>query len=1085
MSWLEELSYWTQPELTGIKKLLPRASFRHAPNRDEALQPSEANPWFLGLNGKWDFRLAPTPLAADSLRSEPGPWGEISVPGTWTMQGFDRPHYTNIVMPFRDEPPQVPAANAAGVYRRRFTLPRSWSGQRIVLHFGGANSTLAVYVNGGFVGLSKDSRLPAEFDVGAAVRAGSNEVVAIVCKWSDASFIEDQDMWWMSGLHREVYLYATPPVYLADVFLKPLVGSDGTATLDATVHVGFTGELSAGWTVELELIDPSGRPVWTKPRSQEVPIRRQSTGFGRLQARLIEKLPRRATYLWSAECPHRYRLLIRLGGARPPGAPSKRADSRPNSWAGFSLGFRSVEVRGRDLLINGRRILIKGVNRHDHDDLTGAAVSRDRMLQDVRLMKQFNFNAVRTSHYPNDPAWLDLCDQYGLYVIAEADLEAHDFHNQLCQDARYASAWAERARSMVLRDKNHPAIIAWSLGNESGYGPNHDAAAGWIRGYDETRPLHYEGAISKNQSYLSWARGSRATDLICPMYPTLEELKQWCAFAARHVPPRGRREREEARLRRGEEQMSLARPANAPRSPLTLPLHPLERPVILCEYSHAMGNSNGSLSDYFQLFKSTPGLQGGFIWEWIDHGLRQKTPAGQPYWAYGGDFGDVPNDANFCCDGLVWPDRTPHPAMWEHKKLAQPVAIESADLRQGRILIRNEQDFRGLDGYDARWDYSVDGVVQRGGKLPLPQLGPGESSVVTVPVRAAEIPAGTEGRLNLHITLAQTVPWAAAGHEVAWAQLDFPFRPRSAPIRARTPDRWQIDEDGGTCLITGQDVAAAFDRERGILTSLRFQGQEILVHGPRLQLWRAATDNDGLKLWGGQEAKPLGRWRALGLDRLAFATQRFRWQRDRSGQVQVEIVTAATGRKRWTDALHRHRYRFGSGGIRVENTIELSAALEDPPRLGVALHLAPGLDQLKWYGRGPGETYSDRKQAGWMAVHASTVAAQYVPYIMPQEHGHHTDVRWLELTRSQETGLRVQFDRPAEFNASHFTAEDLYAAKHTTDLAARAETVLYLDAMHRGLGTASCGPDALPAYRIKRRSGPFAFELKPSLSAAR
>ncbi len=1058
---------WENPEVTSLNKLPPRATFTTFPDAAAArTRDPSASSWRQSLDGSWGFRLAPSPSVAARWLSgddaDAPAEAPIQVPGNWEMQGWNKPHYTNIPMPFRDEPPRVPAANPTGIYRRSFTVPDSWRGMRVVAHFGSADSVLCLRVNGTLVGLSKDSRLPAEFEITPLVRFGEdNELTAVVIKWSDASFVEDQDMWWLSGLAREVFLYATPATHIGDIQVRtPLNAACTRGGIEVLVTVGFGGALHAsGVRVEARLLDPEGRPVFRQPLRGDVSTKRSIFDHDRMKARLAARVPPKRLRLWSAEQPNLYTLLIRL--STPDG----------DSHTAVRVGFRRIDVAARNLLINGRRVLIKGVNRHEHDDRRGKAVTREMMLKDIVTMKRFNFNAVRCSHYPDDPHWLDLCDEHGLYVIDEADIEAHDFHNQLCDNPRYATAWLDRAMRMVVRDKNHPSVMFWSLGNESGYGPNHDAAAGWIRGYDDTRPLHYEGAIGIPQTQLTWAHGSRATDIICPMYTALKDLRAWCAFAGRNAPHASREP--DAALLRGAEALWTDPPPLRPFPPITHPLHPLDRPVILCEYSHAMGNSNGSLSDYFALFKSTPGLQGGFIWEWVDHGIRQALPDGREYWAYGGDFGDQPNDANFVCDGLVWPDRTPHPAMWEHRKLAQPVAVEAVDAARGRIRIRNEQDFTSLGWLRGAWDLTQDGVVRQRGALPRLDLRPGAARVLTLPLDSSRLSSGGEWHLNVRFFTRQARSWAGPGHEIGWDQ--FPLakdaprrraRPRAVPAAAV-----EAVEDATGLVLRAGGRLLRFDRQAGNLVALEDGGASLLARGPLVQLWRGATDNDGIKLWATQGAKALGRWQALGLDKLAHRAEGFAWKRNRDGSVSVSVRHAASGRGRWRDCRHIHTYTLrADGSVDAANDVLLgSKDMLDLPRVGVRLDLAAGLESLIWFGRGPLENYPDRKAGSLVSRYESTVTAEYVPYVMPQEHGHRTDVRWLSLADGKSRGLTFRGDPLLQFNASHFTPEDLYAAKHTTDLVPRAETILIIDAAHRGLGTASCGPDTLPQYRILKQ----------------
>jgi beta-galactosidase len=718
---------------------------------------------------------------------------------------------------------------------------------------------------------------------------------------------------------------------------------------------------------------------------------------------------------WSAESPTLYTLVIAL----------KTVDQTES--ISCRVGFRDVRIRDRQLLVNGKAVMIKGVNRHDHDDTTGKAVTREVMESDIRLMKQFNINAVRTSHYPNDPYWLDLCDQYGLYVIDEANIESHAFYDDVCNDPRYTHAFVERVRNMVERDKNHPSIIFWSLGNESGYGPNHDAAAGWIRGAEPTRPLHYEAAV---RGVLSG--GERVSDVICPMYPQIKDIVKWAQTTNDY------------------------------------------RPMILCEYSHAMGNSNGSLSDYWAAFESNNGLQGGFIWEWIDHGIRKLDANGNPYWAYGGDFGDVPNDVNFCTDGLVWPDRTPHPGMYEFKKLIQPLRVESIDLAHGKVQIVNKQDFTSLAWLTGEWELTVDGSVVQTGKLPALDIAAGESLVVTF-VEMAQTTG--EAFLNFRFYQAADTLWAKAGHLVAWEQIALPSftTPTTQPTSTSTITP---TEDDAQIMLTAGDVQATFDKSSGTLTSYGKAGRNLIQHGPLLNVWRAGTDNDGIKLQS-LERKVLGKWLTRSLDRVQHKFKSITLISAENQPPVVEIVHQASGREQWEDFQHTHRYQLlPSGQLQVENTVQLGADISDVPRIGVSLTLDPSAEQLAWFGRGPWENYADRKASAMVGHYQSTVSAEYVPYVMPQEHGHKTDVRWLTLTAEDGHGLKVEGAPLIEFSASHFTDADLFKATHTYELTPRPEVILNLDLGQRGLGTASCGPDTLEQYCLLESQYSFTYNLQ-------
>ena len=1037
---------WIWPELIQVNRLPSRATAYPYPTAAQALADvREKSPWYLPLNGEWDFLLAQRPeevplefTLPDSVPAPAAGWMKMPVPGNWTLNGtFDRPHYTNVQMPFPEEPPRLPEKNPTGCYRTTLDIPKAWAGRRVVLHFGGAESVLYVYVNGQPVGLSKDSRLPSEFDITPFARVGEkNLIAAVVIKWSDATYIEDQDQWWMGGLHREVYAYSTAPVYLADIFAKGSLENgyrDGRFQLSA--RIGFPAQPETDWQIEAQLFDPKGKAVFKKPLSQVVPFGAKGS-WPRGQADFNEAI--RKPLVWSAEQPHLYRLVVTL--KNPKGKVVESTSTR--------IGFRSVEVRDRMLLVNGKRVLIKGVNRHDHHDTKGKALDRETMRLDAVTMKRFNVNAVRTSHYPNDPYWLEVCDELGLYVIDEANFESHAYYHQVAFDRRYASALLERALRMVERDKNHPCVILWSLGNESATGANSEAMAAWIRGYDPSRPLHSEPGVWSQYSDEQgtkkvYDRGYRVTDIICPMYPQIEVLKRWATDRS----------------------------------------HPDQtRPLIMCEYSHAMGNSNGSLADYWDAFEKYPGLQGGFIWEWIDHGLKQKTADGQDYWAYGGDFDDQPNDLNFVCDGLVWPDRTPHPGIFEFKYLAQPVKPVAYNASTGVLELKNKQDFSTLEWIRGEWELKISGKVAAKGKLPALKTGPQESAKVKLKLPRVTPNAGEEAFLDFRFVAAQKTSWCDAGHVVGWDQIALPLK-AAKPVRASVACTTegcplQVNQSGQALSINNDVLQLNLSTTTGLIESLHWKGHDMIAWGPRMQIWRGATDNDGIKGWGDPN-KTLSKWLVQGLDKLTLKTVSAKATTGKDGSVTlaVEHVGACAA----SDKAIRHQQTFRiqpDGKIAVENIFTVDKSIPDLPRLGVVMRLKPGFEKLRWFGRGPLENYWDRNRSSLIDLYTSTVTEQYVPYILPQEHGNHTDVRWLSLENGKSS-LVVTAEKSLEFTASHFTAHDLFAAKHTYDLKPRPEVILSLDIHQRGLGTASCGPDTLPQYKIGPGKYRFAYSLQP------
>lgn len=1019
---------WREPEVTGIGRLPMRTPAWSHSDVDAARAGTGAalpdSPWVRSLDGTWRFHGVERPEAAP--RGWQGPtfrdarWREVTVPGCFTMQGFSMPIYTNIAMPFDLQPPAVPDDNPTGLYRTTFSVPRSWRGRRVVLQVGGAESVLMVWIDGTPIGVAKDSRLASEFDVTDHVRPGGRHTLAaMVVRWSDASYVEDQDQWWHGGIHRSVHLLSTPMVHVADVEVTAGLADDlVTGTLEATVHVGFPdGADRAGWRVEAVLETLEGRRITRTPLTGEVPGHTYPYLYEGAFVRLATEVPR--VRAWSSEAPNRYRLLVTL--LDPDGAVHEVTAQH--------VGFRRVEVRRRELLINGRPVLIRGVNRHDFDPDTGRVVTVEQMRADLVLMKRFGFNAVRTSHSPNAPEFYDLCDELGLYVIDEANIESHAFITSLCHDPRYVAAWVDRGARMVRRDRNHPSVICWSLGNESGYGAAHDALGAWIRRHDPSRPLHYEGAIMG-----WWDRPQTVTDLVCPMYPEIADIVDWARTGATKVNG--------------------------------------DLPLIMCEYSHAMGNSNGTLGEYWDAIETHHGLQGGFIWEFWDHGLRQTMADGTRRYAYGGDFGDPTDAFSFCLDGVVWPDRTPKPALEEHKHLAAPVRIEARGAngaRQGRLRLTNRRDFTDLGDLRAEWAVLADGGRVAGGRAPLPSVAPGSTVPWDLPV---EIPREVTGELVLSVRFrtARATDWCERGFEVAHLQLPIAVRPerRALAAVALAVSHEGVDWSNGVVTRFGGGPAG--------LTDLEVDGVALVEAGPVLSLFRAPTDNDGVRPMAGMPT-PAGRWRRWGLDRLEPEVISTR-ARMREGSPVVDHVVHWHG---LGGLVFEHRRRVTitpEGVITFAESLAVPERCDDLPRVGTVLTLPESFDRVEWYGRGPHESYPDRARGAHLGRYASTVAEQYVPYVRPQEHGHHTDTRWVAISDG-ERGLLVTAPEPFGFSALDHSVAALDAAEHDVDLARERVTHLHVDARMRGLGTASCGPDTLPQYLVRGRRFRWNWSLRP------
>lgn len=1054
---LAETRPWEQPEITGIgrlpmrPRLIPHVTPQEALDAalpvaaDGTLRDPLAAPLVQLLDGQWEFELLPNPGAAldrvgELLAASPEMTGTIPVPGNWTRQGYDKPHYTNIRMPFHAVPPEAPRENPTGVYRRRFTRDTTPFPQRTVLHIGGAESVAVLWLDGEFLGLAKDSRLESEFDVSAAMaRGGEHELLVMVIRYSDASYIEDQDQWWMAGIHRSVWLYSTAEVWLQSLATSQRFHEDGAVELTVDLEVGSGGACDApqvaGW-----LYGPreAGVPVAGFPEplataeapqvsgvyGSELWTHSEPTGGNRI--RLVMRLNN--PLLWSADVPVLYPLIIAVNGV----------------YSSCAIGFRTVEVRDRQLLVNGKAVMIRGVNRHEHDEHTGKVISRESMQQDIRLLKQFNFNAVRTAHYPNHPDWYALCDYYGIYLVDEANIEAHHYYNEICRDPRWTAAFVDRGSRMVQRDRNHPSVIIWSLGNESGYGANHDALAGWIRHADPSRPLHYEGAVRAEwgQGPYQFHRGRAATDIIAPMYAPVEEIVSWAQSAEGREDP---------------------------------------RPLILCEYSHAMGNSNGGLEDYVAAFRGVPGLQGGFIWDWVDQGLAETAADGTPYWCYGGDYGDEPNDRDFCINGLVSPDRTPHPAMWEFHKLMQPVHLEIAgDAREAggqipgdqipgrQVIIRNEYDFRVLSGMELEQVLMVDGREVCRDRFPLPVLAPEASGAVAmvVPPDGANLSGEVVLRACVITGADAATALVPAGHIVAWEEwvVAGSWNPRciltGAAEGANTP----------LLVLDRENSGAREPHEPPYLEVPRGDLPPLRIPGPVPVLWRAPTDNDWIRGMPNPDKAPGTTWYRLGLDTLVPT-----WLQHPDGAVEVILHAGVQGPERGRFTMRLTEDAVYGAVLHVEG--EIAAEVPDLPRVGLRFDLPSGFEQLRWYGKGPQESYPDRANGYPLGLHTSTVARQYVGYIVPQEHGGHSGTRCVML--SDPHGGTLTVAAPAggtfHFSALHTAPEDLDHLTHTWQVQPREETVLIVDHFHRGIGSAACGPDS--ATRHRRGGGHYSWQL--------
>ncbi|MBI1336413.1 MAG: DUF4981 domain-containing protein [Phycisphaera sp.] len=1033
------MNTWENPGLFAVNVLPARASFQSYPTPDGAKSGRLTDaPWRLPLGGVWKFHLADAPDFAPSGFEKPAfddtAWADLPVPSCWQMHGHGKPHYTNVQYPFAIDPPRVPSDNPTGCYRRAFHLPAEFKGMGLRLRFDGVDSCFWVYVNGKEVGMAMGSRLPHEFDVTRHVKAGQNTLAVKVAKWSVGTYMEDQDMWWLSGIFREVSLIATPSVHVEDFYLTTVFDKnyrDAELGITATLHNDGSKAVK-GYTLEAVLCDDRGEMVIKSPL-----VVRCHVAAGK-PARVTLKTTLAQPRQWSAEDPYLYNLLLTLKDAK-----GKTIESVPHK-----LGVRQVEIDKAGVFrVNGKPIKIKGVNRHEsHPDL-GRAIPLDHMVLDILTMKRHNINAVRTSHYCNDPRWYNLCDEYGLYLMDECDLETHGFGDaepswsgNPAHELAYTGACLDRMERMVMRDRNHASVIIWSLGNESHVGDNHQKMADLARKLDPTRPIHYERDDMV-----------RVPDMYSRMYPTAEEV---------HII--------------GKAEGDCPRRHNQGDLPWANYAH---KPFVLCEYAHAMGNGPGGLTDYQEAFYAYDRVMGGFIWEWCDHGIRQRTAEGEEYFAYGGDFGEWPHDGNFVCDGLVFPDREPSPGLVEYKKVIEPVQTTTIDPRKGVIEITNRYDFLGLDHLVASWTLVVDGDVVQRGTLKLPDVRThGGTAQLTVPFDLPKDAAGKSAWVNVTYRLLHDASWAHAGHEVAWAQFEVPTPKAAFAGVAKSSTKISVTGDGRVVWLKGPDWSITFDKLNGLVSDWTASGMPIFSRGPRPNFWRAPTDNDGGRRGVGIQRE----WRKHGLDHCQFRLDAFGVKPTRTGVTVTTDITVAPpihARKITTRCVYTVT---PDGAVRLVYTGQPVGAWNSTwPRIGVQAHLNPNLDRVRWFGLGPGEAYSDTMKAQRLGVWDADLDAMFTNYIFPQENGNRHQTRWATLANERGDGLLVVGSPVFDFSVHRYDTVDLELANHTHELKPRDHLTLNLDMAQTGIGSNSCGPGVFEPFPLRPHNFACEWFLKP------
>lgn len=1031
---------WQNPELTGVNNLPPHATMVICPNETTAKKIRFAtnsgrvkSPFYQSLDGDWKYHYSSNQLARvpDFWKTnfDDRDWKTIPVPANVEMFGYGIPIYVNIRYPWtwhgvEPNPPFVPGDdpnNTVNSYRRTFEIPKSWRGRRVLLTFDGVNSFFDLWINGQKVGMGKDSRTPVEFDITKFLQPGKNLLAVENFRWSDGSYLEDQDMWRLSGIFRDVYLWSPPDVHIRDFQINTdLDAQYRDAKLKVLVTVENIEANAENVSVECKLLDAKGKEI-AQPAG-ELQVAANNDGAQKIEISTDVKNPLK----WTAETPNLYKLLISL----------KNASSKMLEVIPVNVGFRKVEIHDGNLLVNGQRILIKGTDRHEFDPDRGQAITPELMERDIQMMKRFNINAVRCSHYPNQTAWYDLCDRYGIYLIDEANIESHGMgfgEKTLAKNPQFAAAHLNRTVRMVERDKNHPSVIIWSLGNEAGDGPNFEADSKWIHQRDPSRPVHYEPAGQK--SY---------TDIVCPMYP----------------PPQ-----------------TLADYASAPRN----------RPFIMCEYEHSMGNGSGDFASYWNQIYDKPHLQGGFIWDWVDQGLRQKQqplplahftkvqPGDKTFWAYGGDFGPAgtPSDDNFCCNGLVTPDRQPHPGLFEVKHIYQYIHCQPVDLAARKIEIKNWFDFLNLKDVAAgHWILKADGKEIQHGDLPELDLPPRATAQVSIPVKAFQPQPGVEYFLELTFTQKHTSPWAKAGHEIAWDEFELPDHAAAPVVNLQNLPPIKLTQTPDTDKIIGNDFEIIFNHKTGAFQSWHYHGTELVQSPLRPDFWRATTDNDrgrsnprdSQTFWKTAHENPV----------LQNASVE-----NKDGHVELRFtkLLPKASNATWTTA-----YKiFGSGDVIVTATFTPGKTnLPDLPRIGMQMNLPPGFEKIQWFGSGPLETYCDRKDSP-VGIYGGTVEDQFYPgYVEPGETGNKVDVRWMTLRNKNGVGLLAVGMSLLSVNALHYTETDLNAGKHPFQLPHRDFVSFNLDLKQQGVGgDNSWGAWPHKPFLIPPQEYSYSFRLRP------
>jgi beta-galactosidase len=1042
---------WENPAVNEINREAQRAYFIPFANAEQAAKNDLwKSPFIQSLNGTWQFHISHTPYIRpfyffkDDYDTDD--WTTIKVPGNWELQGFDVPIYANVRYPHEATPPVIQKYyNPVGSYKRTFTIPENWNGQDIILHFGAVTSAMYVWVNEQKVGYSEDSKTPAEFNITKYLKKGENSLAVEVYRWSDGSYLEDQDFWRMSGMTRDVFLMARNPQHIRDFRVSSeLVNNYKDGEFKLTVEVANSAKETPSVTIEAVLFDGNKKMADLK---QSVKAAVQSTTVS-LSAKVPGAKP------WSAENPNLYQLLISLKDANGKIIEVLRQD----------VGFRTIEIKNAQLLVNGVAIYVKGVDMHEHNEITGHYQDEATMLKDIFLMKSHNLNAVRCSHYPEPERWYELCNQYGIYLVDEANIESHGMGygaKSLAKDPTWKDAHLYRTKNMFERDKNQPSVIIWSLGNEAGNGVNFEATYSYLKSVDLSRPVQYEQA--RNTAY---------SDINCPMYARINNMEDY----AKDKPT---------------------------------------KPYIQCEYAHSMGNSTGNLQDYWDMIEKYPVLQGGFIWDWVEQGILTKDSQGNKFWAYGGDLGSdtIPTDGNFCANGLINADRTAKPALIEVGKVYQYIGFKAVNLEKGEIEIRNKYSFTSLSEFAFSWEVVADGKVLKSGNIADLNLAPNTTKKVQLDVKVDAKPA-TEYFLNISAKLKNKKGILPAGTKLAYEQFKLPFLKLATPVSIKSLPALTIKTEDNQLVVEGTGFKIRFSKDEATLKSYQLNGKEMLLTGPVPNFWRAPIDND----FGNQLDKRSRVWRKAGEQKtIKSATMKKSDSQDvydLTDVAKIPKVISATAKqvgnevvvnfnfdlnneKKQVIANYNSTYTvLGNGEIIVNNSFKMMRdSLPEIIRFGMNLVMPREFDQMSWLGRGPHESYADRYTSALVGLYSGAVADQYFPYIRPQENGNKVDVRWVSIANKEGLGLEFIGMPLLSVSAHHEIMEDFESPdrtdgrgkaglkmirRHINDVKPRNLTSVNIDYKQQGVGgDDSWGAWTHDEYRLKEKKYEYSFRICP------